>query len=119
MKAFGLTYFGMTDRRQGIVHVIGPEEGFTVSDLSKSLQALPALTHNISFQASLAFAVIRTLPVCCQSFPYRCMHANAMQTCSSRRVRFPRLRYWNVRGRTRLGHPDSAAKEGEEHAGNR
>ena len=31
MKAFGLTYFGMTDRRQGIVHVIGPEEGFTVS----------------------------------------------------------------------------------------
>ena len=31
VKAFGLTYFGMTDRRQGIVHVIGPEEGFTVS----------------------------------------------------------------------------------------
>ena len=49
VKEFGLTYFGMTDRRQGknvaslspltmnlqagagIVHVIGPEEGFTVS----------------------------------------------------------------------------------------
>ena len=31
VKAFGLTYFGMTDRRQGIVHIIGPEEGFTVS----------------------------------------------------------------------------------------
>ena len=31
VKLFGVTYFGMTDRRQGIVHVIGPEEGFTVS----------------------------------------------------------------------------------------
>jgi 3-isopropylmalate dehydratase len=31
VKEFGLTYFGMTDRRQGIVHVIGPEQGFTVS----------------------------------------------------------------------------------------
>lgn len=48
VKEFGLTYFGMTDRRQGspsphnsslirlltigigIVHIIGPEEGFTV-----------------------------------------------------------------------------------------
>ncbi|THH00396.1 hypothetical protein EW026_g2129 [Hermanssonia centrifuga] len=29
VKEFGLTYFGMTDRRQGIVHIIGPEEGFT------------------------------------------------------------------------------------------
>jgi 3-isopropylmalate dehydratase len=26
---FGLTYYGMTDKRQGIVHVIGPEQGFT------------------------------------------------------------------------------------------
>ncbi len=27
---FGLTYFGMNDIRQGIVHVIGPEQGFTL-----------------------------------------------------------------------------------------
>ncbi len=27
---FGLTEFGMTDPRQGIVHVIGPEQGFTL-----------------------------------------------------------------------------------------
>merc|ERR1719436_635505 len=27
---FGLTYFGMDDSRQGIVHVIGPEQGFTL-----------------------------------------------------------------------------------------
>ncbi|KAL1405448.1 3-isopropylmalate dehydratase [Vanrija albida] len=30
VKAFGLTYFGMSDRRQGIVHIIGPEQGFTL-----------------------------------------------------------------------------------------
>ncbi|KAI5285748.1 3-isopropylmalate dehydratase, partial [Ascosphaera acerosa] len=27
---FGLTYFGLDDERQGIVHVIGPEQGFTL-----------------------------------------------------------------------------------------
>ncbi|OCF36889.1 3-isopropylmalate dehydratase, large subunit [Kwoniella heveanensis BCC8398] len=30
VKAFGLTYFGMSDKRQGIVHIIGPEQGFTL-----------------------------------------------------------------------------------------
>mgnify|MGYP002758914136 FL=1 len=30
VKEFGLTFFGLTDSRQGIVHVIGPEQGFTV-----------------------------------------------------------------------------------------
>lgn len=30
MKEFGLTYFGMGDKRQGIVHIIGPEQGFTL-----------------------------------------------------------------------------------------
>ncbi|KAI7870562.1 3-isopropylmalate dehydratase [Spinellus fusiger] len=30
VKKFGLTYFGMEDNRQGIVHVIGPEQGFTL-----------------------------------------------------------------------------------------
>ncbi|RPD74478.1 hypothetical protein L226DRAFT_535357 [Lentinus tigrinus ALCF2SS1-7] len=34
VKAFGLTYFGMTDRRQGIVHIIGPEEGFTIPGIA-------------------------------------------------------------------------------------
>eukprot|EP00434_Breviolum_minutum_P007808 symbB.v1.2.006893.t1/scaffold413.1/size265838/17 len=29
-QEFGLTYFGMEDKRQGIVHVIGPEQGFTL-----------------------------------------------------------------------------------------
>lgn len=30
VKEFGLRYFGMEDDRQGIVHVIGPEQGFTL-----------------------------------------------------------------------------------------
>jgi 3-isopropylmalate dehydratase len=30
VKDFGLTYFGLDDSRQGIVHVIGPEQGFTL-----------------------------------------------------------------------------------------
>ncbi len=29
VKDFGITYFGMTDKRQGIVHIIGPEQGMT------------------------------------------------------------------------------------------
>ena len=28
-KEFGVQIFGMTDKRQGIVHIIGPEQGFT------------------------------------------------------------------------------------------
>jgi len=30
VKEFGLAYFGMDDKRQGIVHIIGPEQGFTL-----------------------------------------------------------------------------------------
>jgi len=30
VKGFGITYFGLSDKRQGIVHVIGPEQGFTL-----------------------------------------------------------------------------------------
>lgn len=30
VKKFDVTFFGMTDSRQGIVHVIGPEQGFTL-----------------------------------------------------------------------------------------
>ncbi|SPO05857.1 probable 3-isopropylmalate dehydratase [Cephalotrichum gorgonifer] len=30
VKEFGLRYFGLGDKRQGIVHVIGPEQGFTL-----------------------------------------------------------------------------------------
>jgi 3-isopropylmalate dehydratase len=30
VKDFDLVYFGMADQRQGIVHIIGPEQGFTL-----------------------------------------------------------------------------------------
>lgn len=30
VRDFGLTYYGMDDKRQGIVHIIGPEQGFTL-----------------------------------------------------------------------------------------
>jgi len=30
VKEFGVAYFGMEDKRQGIVHIIGPEQGFTL-----------------------------------------------------------------------------------------
>ncbi|KAI9799486.1 MAG: 3-isopropylmalate dehydratase [Piccolia ochrophora] len=30
VNEFGLTYFGLGDKRQGIVHIIGPEQGFTL-----------------------------------------------------------------------------------------
>ncbi|KAF5027456.1 hypothetical protein F66182_417 [Fusarium sp. NRRL 66182] len=30
VKKFGITYFGLGDKRQGIVHIIGPEQGFTL-----------------------------------------------------------------------------------------
>lgn len=30
VKEFGITYFGLNDKRRGIVHIIGPEQGFTL-----------------------------------------------------------------------------------------
>ncbi len=33
-KGFGITLFGMNDIRQGIVHVIGPEQGFTLPGMT-------------------------------------------------------------------------------------
>jgi len=30
VKEFSITYFGLDDQRQGIVHIIGPEQGFTL-----------------------------------------------------------------------------------------
>lgn len=33
-KQFGLTYFNMSDKRQGIVHVIGPEQGATLPGMT-------------------------------------------------------------------------------------
>jgi len=34
VRKFGLTYFGLNDHRQGIVHVIGPEQGATLPGMT-------------------------------------------------------------------------------------
>src|SRR4029079_17242798 len=33
-REFGIDYFNETDRRQGIVHIIGPEQGFTLPGMT-------------------------------------------------------------------------------------
>ena len=54
-KAYNLTYFGMNDKRQGIVHVIGPEQGATLPGMTvvcgdshtSTHGAFAALAHGI------------------------------------------------------------------------
>ncbi|KAA1466281.1 aconitase [Dentipellis sp. KUC8613] len=55
VKEFGVTYFGMTDRRQGIVHVIGPEEGFTLPGITCVCGDSHTSTHGAF--GSLAFGI--------------------------------------------------------------
>ncbi len=40
---FGITEFAMGDHRQGVVHVIGPEQGFTLPGTHHRLRRLPHL----------------------------------------------------------------------------
>src|SRR3569832_1716747 len=54
-KDFGITYFNEFDKRQGIVHIIGPEQGFTLpgttivcgDSLTATHGAFGALAHGI------------------------------------------------------------------------
>mmetsp|Transcript_26770 Transcript_26770/g.59110 ORF Transcript_26770/g.59110 Transcript_26770/m.59110 type:complete len:744 (+) Transcript_26770:60-2291(+) len=55
VKDFGLTYFGMTDKRQGIVHVIGPEQGFTLPGTTMVCGDSHTATHGAF--GSLAFGI--------------------------------------------------------------
>jgi 3-isopropylmalate/(R)-2-methylmalate dehydratase large subunit len=52
---FGMTYFGMNDRRQGIVHVIGPEQGATLPGMTVVCGDSHTSTHG-AFGA-LAFGI--------------------------------------------------------------
>ncbi len=54
-KAFGIDYFGMDDIRQGIVHVIGPEQGFTLPSTTLVCGDSHTATHG-AFGA-LAFGI--------------------------------------------------------------
>ena len=54
-REFGITEFGMDDPRQGIVHVIGPEEGFTLPGMTVVCGDSHTSTHG-AFGA-LAFGI--------------------------------------------------------------
>ncbi len=54
-KAFGITYFGMDDIRQGIVHIIGPEQGMTQPGMTIVCGDSHTSTHGAF--AALAFGI--------------------------------------------------------------
>ncbi len=54
-KRYGLTYFDMRDRRQGIVHVIGPEQGATLPGMTVVCGDSHTSTHGAF--AALAFGI--------------------------------------------------------------
>jgi 3-isopropylmalate dehydratase len=55
VKDFGMKYFGMADERQGIVHIIGPEQGFTLPGCTTVCGDSHTATHG-AFGA-LAFGI--------------------------------------------------------------
>lgn len=55
VKAFGLTYFGLGDKRQGIVHIMGPEQGFTLPGTTVVCGDSHTSTHGAF--GSLAFGI--------------------------------------------------------------
>src|SRR5436189_3299850 len=81
VKEFGLTYFGLGDKRQGIVHIIGPEQGFTLPGTTIVCGASHTATHG-AFGA-LAFG-IGTSEV---------EHVLATQTLAQGKPRSMRIRY--------------------------
>jgi 3-isopropylmalate dehydratase len=55
VKEFDITYFGMSDSRQGIVHVVGPEQGFTLPGTTVVCGDSHTSTHGAF--GSLAFGI--------------------------------------------------------------
>ncbi len=54
-KAFGVRVFGMSDERQGIVHIVGPEQGFTLPGMTIVCGDSHTSTHGAF--GSLAFGI--------------------------------------------------------------
>ncbi|PSS29895.1 hypothetical protein PHLCEN_2v2626, partial [Hermanssonia centrifuga] len=54
-KEFGIRYFGLSDKRQGIVHIIGPEQGFTLPGITCVCGDSHTSTHGAF--GSLAFGI--------------------------------------------------------------
>lgn len=55
VKDFGITYFDLKDNRQGIVHIIGPEQGFTLPGCTTVCGDSHTATHGAF--GSLAFGI--------------------------------------------------------------
>ncbi|KAJ3296876.1 3-isopropylmalate dehydratase [Rhizoclosmatium sp. JEL0117] len=55
VHAFGLNYYGLGDKRQGIVHVVGPEQGFTLPGTTVVCGDSHTSTHGAF--GSLAFGI--------------------------------------------------------------
>ncbi|KAF9559164.1 hypothetical protein CPC08DRAFT_638113 [Agrocybe pediades] len=55
VKEFGVSFFGVRDRRQGIVHIIGPEQGFTLPGITCVCGDSHTSTHGAF--GSLAFGI--------------------------------------------------------------
>ncbi|KAI1505208.1 putative 3-isopropylmalate dehydratase [Biscogniauxia marginata] len=55
VRAFNLTFFGLDDKRQGIVHIIGPEQGFTLPGTTVVCGDSHTSTHGAF--GSLAFGI--------------------------------------------------------------
>ena len=60
VQAYDLPYFGMADKRQGIVHIIGPEQGFTLPGTTCVCGDSHTATHGAF--GSLAFGPPRLVP---------------------------------------------------------
>ncbi|MGI9024715.1 MAG: aconitase family protein, partial [Burkholderiaceae bacterium] len=54
-RAYGMTYFDMRDRRQGIVHIVGPEQGATLPGMTVVCGDSHTSTHGAF--AALAFGI--------------------------------------------------------------
>ncbi|NDF12378.1 MAG: 3-isopropylmalate dehydratase large subunit [Proteobacteria bacterium] len=54
-KEFGVTYFKMDDKRQGVVHIVGPEQGFTQPGMTIVCGDSHTSTHGAF--GSLAFGI--------------------------------------------------------------
>src|SRR5258706_8794864 len=54
-RTYGLTYFSMRDKRQGIVHIIGPEQGATLPGMTVVCGDSHTSTHGAF--AALAFGI--------------------------------------------------------------
>jgi len=55
VREFGVAYFGLDDARQGIVHIVGPEQGFTLPGCTTVCGDSHTATHG-AFGA-LAFGI--------------------------------------------------------------